>query len=265
MALRLAALYRHPVKGLSAEPLPAASLAVGACLPGDRRFALARAAPPDGAPSAGWQPKTAFFALHNRPALAALDCRVDAAGRIVLSAPGQASVCGDPQIPAQRMALEDYLAACLNLPTEERPHLLQAAGCAFTDARQALISIVSQASLADLERSVGEALDMRRFRANLVVGGGLPWQELDWIGAEIGCGAARLRVLEPILRCAAIQAEPGSGRCGPDLLRPLARRHGEAIFGVYAEVVAGGEIAPGDAVVAPPGGRFPVRDCLGLR
>ena len=37
---QIASLYRYPVKGLSAEPLPQVALAVGQTLPADRRYAI---------------------------------------------------------------------------------------------------------------------------------------------------------------------------------------------------------------------------------
>ena len=41
MAAIITQVYRYPVKGLSAEPLDRVALAIGRCLPQDRRFALA--------------------------------------------------------------------------------------------------------------------------------------------------------------------------------------------------------------------------------
>jgi len=265
MTLRIAALYRYPVKGLGAERIAAVELAPGAGVPGDRRFAFARDdAGSDPHPSSGWRPKSALLALHNAPALAAIDCRMDSDGRLVLRAPDRPAVTGDPRHPEERHALESFIRDFSGSAAPNPPRLLNAVGCAFTDAREPSVSLVSLASIAELERAVGIDLDVRRFRANLVIEGGLPWQEFDWCGADIVCGNVRLRVLEPIPRCAAILAEPGTGRTATDLLRPLARRHGEAIFGVLARVTAGGRIARGDPVAAPPGGRFTERGELGL-
>lgn len=41
MAVIIAQVYRYPVKGLSAEPLDRVTLAIGRCLPQDRRYAIA--------------------------------------------------------------------------------------------------------------------------------------------------------------------------------------------------------------------------------
>src|SRR6202050_5916944 len=41
LAAAITALYRYPVKGLSAEPLARVGLEIGQCLPHHRRFAIA--------------------------------------------------------------------------------------------------------------------------------------------------------------------------------------------------------------------------------
>ncbi|MBW7862009.1 MAG: MOSC domain-containing protein [Rhodocyclaceae bacterium] len=261
MSLRIASLFRHPVKGLSAEPRDAVELFAGCGVPEDRRFAIARSGPGGaaGEDPPHWQPKRAFHALHTVPGLAAIESRWDEGrGRLELRREGVLLAAGDPRDPDARRALESCLGEWIGADTV--PRLVEARGFAHTDSPDPLVSIVSLASLAELERAVGRAVDVRRFRANVVIGGGLPWQELDWVGREIGCGDVRLRVREAIVRCPAIHADPGGRGADLDLLRPLLRLNGEAVFGVYAEVVAGGRLAVGVSVHAPPGGRPPARD-----
>jgi len=265
MGLRVASLFRHPVKGLSAQPLDAVELAAGCGVPEDRRFAIARTGPGDatGPDPQHWQRKRAFYALDTVPALAALESRWDEGrGCLEFRREGVVLAAGDPRDPDARRALE----ACLGerIGAGATPHLVEARGFVHTDLPDPLVSIVSLASLAELERTVGRSVDVRRFRANLVIGGGLPWQELDWVGCEIACGAVRLRVREAIVRCPAIHADPAGAGADIDLLRPLLRLHGEPLFGVYAEVLTGGRIAVGASVQAPPGGRPPARRELGL-
>jgi uncharacterized protein YcbX len=252
--LRLAALYRYPVKGLSAQRLERVEIATGSAIAGDRRHAIAWDTAPATEACGHWQPKSALLALHKLPALAAFACRMDEQGRLTLQAPGHPPVAGNPCVPTERAALEDCIHILTGPLAHARPRLLTAAQCPFSDTPEPLVSIVSLASLADLERIVGGKLDVRRFRANLVLDGGLPWQELDWVGAGLRCGDVRLQVLEPIPRCAAIQVDPRTARVEGDLLRPLARMRGDAIFGVYARVVAGGTLAQGDEIEAPAGG-----------
>ncbi len=263
MPVTVHAIHRYPVKGLGAEALPAVELAQGEAIPGDRRHALARAGHAAAAQDAGWQPKRCFIALDSCPQLAAVSVRRAADGHaLVLQYRGAMLAAGDPDDSAGRLTLEGALSGLAGAPAK----LVGGPVSRFTDARQALLSIACLSSADDLAAIVGHAVDIRRFRANLILAGGLPWQELDWVGETLTVGALKLRVVEPILRCAAIRANPGNGDADVDLLRPLARRFDEPLFGVYAEVVAGGRIAVGASVTVPERcGRLRDRSALGVR
>jgi len=120
----------------------------------------------------------------------------------------------------------------------------------MTDAPEPWISILSDASRRALGQHAGLELDRRRFRGNLWIDDLPPWGEFDLVGREIAAGGARLRVTERIERCSATHADPLTGRRDVDLLALLERIGGHRDFGVFAEVVEGGPVAVGDAVVA---------------
>src|SRR5216683_2961866 len=126
---------------------------------------------------------------------------------------------------------------------------------AFADARRKpnattdkYVSLINHASIAALETAMGVSVDPLRFRANVYFDGASAWSEHDWIGCEITLGAARLRVISPITRCAATQVNPVTAKRDLDIVAALGRAFGHINMGVYAEVVAGGEIAVGDAL-----------------
>lgn len=266
MPTKLHAIHRYPVKGLGPETLESAVLDSGGSIPGDRRHALARPEHAQAAGSANWLPKRAFVALDSCPELANVEIRRDTDGcTLALYQRGRQLGAGDPDCASGRIELENAIAKVLGDGHRVMPHLVGHGDSRFTDARQALLSIVCLSSVEDLSDIVKRDVDLRRFRANLVLSGGLPWQEMDWIGETLNIGAVRLRVLEPILRCAATRANPATGEADLDLLRPLARQLGEPVFGVYAEVTTGGSIAAGASVTSPRGsGRLRDRSALGL-
>src|SRR5579864_9562305 len=79
MTMTISALYRYPVKGLSAEPLERVSLLPGQCLPDDRRFAIALPSTQFDPDRPEWLSRTHFVMLMRDEQLAALNTRFDAA------------------------------------------------------------------------------------------------------------------------------------------------------------------------------------------
>src|SRR3954454_19851221 len=73
----IAAIYRYPVKGLSAEALDRVTLASGECLPHDRRFAIALPTTRFDPEHPEWLAKTHFVMLMRDEALAHLHTRFD--------------------------------------------------------------------------------------------------------------------------------------------------------------------------------------------
>jgi uncharacterized protein YcbX len=118
------------------------------------------------------------------------------------------------------------------------------AGRPFHDAEP--LHLVTTASLAWAQA------DERRFRPNIVVEApGEGNLERAWIGRRLRVGGALLEVIRPTGRCVMVtlpQAElPKDAR----LLRALAATdpsEGDALFGVYAEVVSPGAVRAGDTV-----------------
>src|SRR5215469_13650984 len=90
------AIYRYPVKGLSAENMDRVALTPGECLPHDRRFAIALGSTRLDPEHPEWLPKTHFAMLMRDEKLARLQTRFDAesgvlaiaeAKRVLLRAP----------------------------------------------------------------------------------------------------------------------------------------------------------------------------------
>ena len=89
-------------------------------------------------------------------------------------------------------------------------------------------------------------LGIERWRGNIWLEGLEPYRERDLIGQVLTIGGVELRVTETIGRCPATSADPNTGRIDIDMPAALDAQFGHRDFGIYAEVVTGGEIALGD-------------------
>ena len=254
MSITIAQLLRYPVKGLSAQALAGVAVRVGEALPEDRRFAIMHGASAFNPNQPEWQPKSNFVERSRHDRLAALETEYDAeTTTLIVRRGGRAVARGQIGTSLGRGLIDQFLAAYLKGVIPGVPRLIEAPGVVFSDRPEPLLSIVSAASIHDLERVVKEPVSPLRFRPNLVVAGVAPWEEAGWVGGTLAIGSVRLKVAAAIQRCSAINVEPGGGGQNLNLLLALERAFGHRQCGVYAEVVAGGEMAVGDAVVFEPG------------
>jgi hypothetical protein len=128
-------------------------------------------------------------------------------------------------------------------------------GAAGDRGPDAGVSIISQASIADLARTGGvAALDGRRFRMLFEIGGVEPYAEDAWIGRDVRIGAAVVRPHGNVGRCVVTTCDPATGLRDFDTLGVLAtyRRDIETTeplpLGVVGDVVTTGGVRVGDAV-----------------
>lgn len=243
MTAALAAIWRHPIKGIGREALDRVDLAAGAPLPGDRAWALLH----DGAAHQGdgWQPRRNFLVVASGPALAPVACRTEG-GRLTLSHPDRPDLTLDPTTGGA--ALTRWVAPLWPADRPAPTRLVAAPPEGMADNGAAQVSILGRATLRALSERAGRPLSEDRFRANLVLDGLPPWGEFDWVGRDIAIGPVRLRVTERIERCRATEASPETGRRDADTLRALRDGWGHQDVGVYATVLTDGPVAVGDPV-----------------
>ena len=127
-------------------------------------------------------------------------------------------------------------------------------GTRAVDRERGPVTMVSEASLEELARRAGvEAVDGRRFRMLVHVGGVGAHEEDEWIGRELQLGDAVVRPLEQVARCAITTAGPDTGRRDFDTLRAIKGYRGvrdtDSIdFGIYGGVVEPGTVRVGDPI-----------------
>ncbi|MDM7458558.1 MAG: MOSC domain-containing protein [Paracoccus sp. (in: a-proteobacteria)] len=251
MTAHLAHIRRHPIKSVGGEALDTVTLTPGCRLPGDRQWAVLTEAGERHAITSQsyrepdrWLPKTCF--MRGAAALSLQSIKGGWQGdRLTLEHPhaGPISVNPDKDGPALIDWLRPLWPASAPAPTR----LVQGAAV-WTDQKWPWISILSLDSLADLERRTGRSLGIHRWRGNLWIASAGAWTERNWIGRTIRIGKGALRVNDQIRRCDATSADTNTGLRDGNMVETLDRLYGHTDFGVFAEIVTGGEIRIGDEV-----------------
>jgi MOSC domain-containing protein len=246
---QIASLYRYPVKGLSAEPLPRVALRIGETLPADRRYAIENG--PSGFDPAVpvWMPKSYFLMLMRDERLAGLRSHFDDHSNLLTIRENDVVVArGDLESAEGRAAIEAFFATHFAGELKGPPKVISGGGHSFSDVARKVLSIINLGSVAAIQTMVGLPVHPLRFRANLYVSGWPTWHEFELLGQTLAIGDARLKVTKRISRCAAINVDPETAARDLDLPPTMMRRLGHTDCGIYAEVTAGGTIGVGDAV-----------------
>jgi hypothetical protein len=246
---RIAALYRYPVKGLSAEPLESIRLSAAGGIPGDRAYAIENG--PSGFDPAApkFFPKANFLMLMRNERLAAFATRFDQETRVLtIARDGETLAAGNLDTEAGRRAIEAFFEAHMADDLRGPPKVLSAPGYSFDDCGTPLLSLINLASLQDLEAHVGVPVHPLRFRGNLYIDGLPAWKEFDLVGTRIRIGGVLLEASERINRCAATNVNPETAARDLAIPRTLMTDYGHADCGIYLNVIEGGEIGLGDAL-----------------
>ena len=246
---KIQSIYRYPVKGLSPESLDGVHLEVGQTLPADRMYAIENGPSSFDPAAPAYLAKTYFLMLMKNERLATLDTLYDEDTHVLtIHGEGREMVRGDLRTKEGRLAIEAFFRRFMPAELRGPPKVLVAPGHSFSDVAAKVVSIINLASVAAIETVVGVPVHPLRFRANLYVEGWPAWHEFDLLDRIITIGATRLKVVKRITRCAAINVDPDTGARDLAIPQALMRRLGHQECGIYAEVIAGGSVAVGDAI-----------------
>jgi uncharacterized protein YcbX len=252
-------IWRYTVKSVGGAPLAATTVGRSGIV-GDRRWALRDE-----------ETGKVASAKLPRPWRFLLDCAAvtdDDGETLRFQLPDGIEHAGnDP-------ALLDALRAALRRPValvvadgSDIPIALATEKSSFVDvAAIHLVTTASLRALADL--APGAAVDVRRFRPNLVVdtGDASGFVETDWLGRRVAIGDELvLRVADNATRCVMTTLAQGDLPADRSVLQALAEHNRQefaglgrsACLGVYCEVDTPGPVHTGDAVTvldepAPP-------------
>ena len=207
--MKVAELWRYPVKGLRGEQLERLEVASDG-IPGDR-------------------------------SLRVLDGRGIVTGRRkqrMIGLPATLSSDGDPLVDGHPWTSAEA-AAAIRAVAGASAKLSRPIGGHEYDA--APILLLSDGSLAQL------GYDRRRFRANIVLEGADGPVEQAWLGSRVRISDVVLAVEKPCERCVITTIDPDTIEIDLDVLR-RANDELDGIMGVYCTVIEPGAVSAGDPV-----------------
>ena len=239
-------LYRYPVKGFSPEPLGEALLEPGRPVAGDRVYAIENGPSGFDPAAPAFQPKMKFLCLMKNARLARLATRFDQATEEWHVGDGADGFTASLATEAGRTIAEDWLTGFMGEELRGPLRVLDAPGHSFSDVGKPYISLINLATVAALGLVVGRTVDPLRFRGNVYLTGLAPHVELDWVGREARLGGALVTIIKRTRRCVATNVDPATAERDMDIPGTLQRAYDHMDCGIYAEVIEGGRIAPGD-------------------
>jgi len=228
-------LVRYPVKSMAGVATDSAFLGWHG-LQGDRRFAFRRLNDTGGFPwlSASRLPELLLYQPLG------LDESAEE--------PAPTHVCTPEgiELPIRSAELQNSVAEKLGSPVE----LMKLKHGIFDEAS---VSVISLATISGIGCELGQELDTRRFRANIVVATDStePFLEDRWIGGRLVFGSNEvgpmLWVTMRDLRCVMINLDPDTAEQDPSIMKAAVRLN-ENNAGAYANVARTGQVSVGQPV-----------------
>ena len=209
LALRVAGLWRYPVKSMAGEPLQVAELTADG-IPGDR---IVQVYGPEGIRSSRRQHR--LLGLH-----------------ATLGPDGEPLVNG---LPWRSAAVLDLVRAAAGADAS----LEEYGGLERFDILPLLVA--TDGAVAAFGR------DIRRLRPNILIGGVEGMDETTWEGAALHIGKAVIRLDSLRGRCPMTTVDPDTLERDPEVLRDIGRRFGGRLA-LNAAVERPGVVRVGDPV-----------------
>jgi uncharacterized protein YcbX len=258
--MRVAALYRFPVKGFTPEACETLSVLEGGRIAGDRvlgvRFANSAIS------GDAWGTKLEFVALVNTPGLARLQLEFDYR-TLRLRITSRTEVLVDEFLDSDgrtriAAAVEGYVLKLAENPLSSHPDRrpLRVVGDGvtprFQDDQAGFVTLHGRESLEALAAAAGTPdLSEHRFRSNIAIEGLRAWEEQSWVGRRIRIGEVSFEVVKPKGRCLATHANPLTGERDLPIMKTLlnAFPRGKPTFAIAMTTYGhGGTIHIGDKV-----------------
>jgi uncharacterized protein YcbX len=261
--MRVAALYRYPVKGFNPEECETLMVLPGGRIAGDRVLGVrfADAAPADDA----WGTKHEFVALVNTPGLASLKLHFNhETSRLQIKLHGETliheTMVDEPLNRRDHIAsiIQDYVLGLAINPLSSNPGRLpvRLVGDGVTpryqDSKAGFVTLHSRESLAAVSAAADSPdINESRFRSNIAIEGASPWEEQTWLGKRLRIGKVVFEAARTKTRCLATHANPASGKRDLAIMQALTKAFPseKPTFAIAMTSSEGGSIHLGDKVM----------------
>jgi len=257
---RIAALYRYPIKGFTAEICNSLTVLDEGRIAGDRTLAFRFAN--SGLPESAWSKKYGFAVLVNAPGVARLTAHVDHDRQRLRVTLDRESLVDDSLDAGGRKriaaAIERFVLSLPENPLAGHPERLplELIGDGITpryqDSERGEITLHSRESLAAVANALDDPrLSEIRFRSNIAIDGIAAWEEQGWVGRRLRIGTIEFDVVRPKVRCLATHANPRTGERDLPVMQTLVSAFGQQQPTFAVAIVTrgrGGEIHVGDEV-----------------
>ena len=252
---KIKSIVRYPIKGLSGENLENITLEKNQVLPGDREFAFARSHVTYDRNNPIYLRKTNFLALVKEEKLAKLDTKFNPKSReLIIRLDNQIFIKETLLLEENINKVETFFQNYLNLGTDEKPKLVRGIKVennnnlthSFSDIPDKAVSIINLNTISEFEKKLGKKISPSRFRGNLLIENGNPWEEFNWIGKKIFVGNSILEVFKKTQRCAATNVNPKNAIRDINIPNEINTHYGHLDLGVYARVLKSGLVSISD-------------------
>ncbi|MDN5833805.1 MAG: MOSC domain-containing protein, partial [Brevibacterium sp.] len=273
--MRVARLFRFPVKGFPAEEISEAKVGTDRGILGDRVAAFTNGSLD--VPDDSWHRYSAFTVLKNDTELQKWQVSIDLAetaesssatvadpsatvidspATVTLTSPTKESTTFRTDGRDSRAASAEFLSR--RIPSQgDFPRALSVADQGMFDSQTSGISIINPATVSAISQTAeGTAalapgdteLDPLRFRGNVLVDGLEPFAEFALIGKVVRLGGVRLAITQAIERCPATTVNPTTTEVDVNVPRVLASACGHLHCGVYGRILESGLVSTGDQI-----------------
>ena len=237
----LRSITRYPLKGFAGERLKKASTHRFKTLQGDRQHAL-QYAERNPLKQEGWRPKK-FFVQSVQTDLCS-QIKVYWTSEMV-----HFDYHGDALAIDRDPFDGDTLAQWIRSLSPDLGKLnVEMLSTGFTDEREAYVSLLNRSTVTAIAEATDTSDHPERYRANLLIDGVHPFEELSWVGSTLQIGRATFEVIEPIVRCRATECDWHGSRTA-DFLDRLDRQLNTDVCGLFLRSLDYSEIVESDKLI----------------